>query len=88
MEVNKTLLTKNQLANIFNELSLYYSNSSPYSGYTKEQISVVTGIYYDSLKYYKEEHIRRKMKNHIQKSTFFPKVCDLIPTANEMRGNP
>jgi hypothetical protein len=28
------------------------------------------------------------MKNHIQKSTFFPKVCDLIPTANEMRGNP
>lgn len=76
-------LEKKEMIAIFKELSLYYPNN-PYKDYTKDELSIVIGMYYESLKYYSEKHIRMKMKKHIQKDKFFPKVCDLIPTESEL----
>lgn len=75
---NKILLSKEQMKNIFNDMVLYFNN--PYQNYSKDDIGKIVSLYYNSLKYYKEDDIRFQLQKYIEKNRYFPKVCDLIPT--------
>lgn len=84
--MGKEKLSKDSMIQIFNELTLYYTNH-PYKDYSKENIKLVLKTYYNSLKYYTENQIRKKMTRHIETNRYFPQVSDLIPEKNDMLEN-
>jgi hypothetical protein len=85
MEVNKIKLSHDQLTSIFQELRLYYPNN-PYKDYNANELKVILKMYYESLKYYDESIIRKRMTKYVEKEKFFPQICDLIPQESDFRG--